>query len=104
MSIGVMKVEKTGGEKVKLISDGIVCSIAQAISRQADAEELIDAVVREFAHGDIYDSWKQYFTVFNGVICKGRKKAISDIARTEIRLCVGDIVKHLKKNSQALET
>ena len=96
MSKDMMEVQIEGGGKKKLICDGILCSIARAISRQANVDELIDAVVREFDQNEICESWKLYFTVFNDVICKSRKKPIIDIVRTEVRLCAGDIVTHLK--------
>ena len=76
-----MEVEIEGGMKKKLIGDGIVCSIAQAISGKHNVEELVEAVMREFAQSDIHDSWKQYFTAFNDAICKSRKKPIIDIVR-----------------------
>ena len=50
----------TGGSDGK-ICDGIICSIAQAVSRVADSKELIEAVAREFDHDDIFKSWKNYF-------------------------------------------
>ena len=56
--------EMTGGGSLKMIIDGLVCSIAQAISSQPDANELIEAVLREFESDVIYDAWKQYFAVF----------------------------------------
>ena len=91
-----MEVEKEGGTKVKMMCDGIVCSIAQAVSRVADSKELMEAVAREFEHEEIYESWKEYFKIFNDVICKDRKKPIADIGRKDIKLCIGDIVTHLK--------
>ena len=91
-----MEVEKEGGTKVKMMCDGIVCSIAQAVSRGADSKELVEAVAREFEHEEIYESWKEYFKIFNDVICKDRKKPIADIGRKDIKLCIGDIVTHLK--------
>ena len=95
----ILEVEKEG-VKVKMLCDGMVCDIAKAISKEADVDELIAAVLREFDHNAIHASWKSYFTVFCDVICKERNKPIVDIARTEIRLCVADIVKHLKTSEK----
>ena len=78
-----------GGSKVKIICDGIVCSIAQALSRVPDVKELTEAVAREFEKCEIYESWKEYFTVFEEVMCKDNKKPISQTTRTEIKLCIG---------------
>ena len=84
-------------EGVKMMMcDVLVCSISQAISRVADPKELIAAVAREFDDEVIFKSWKDYFKIFSDVVCKDRKKPISQIARTDIKLCIGDIVTHLK--------
>ena len=52
-------------EGEKIVCDGLVCSIAQALSRQADVNEIIAAVAREFDNTEIYEAWKKYFAVFN---------------------------------------
>ena len=72
----VVQGEVTGGGSVKMIVDGLVFSIAQAISRQPDENELIDAVLREFEPSVIYEAWKQYFIVFNGVISKRERNLL----------------------------
>ena len=79
----------------KIICDGLVCSIAQALSRKADVSDIVSAVAREYDNEEITNSWKNYFGVFKDVMCKDRKKPIIDIARTEMRLCISDIVNHL---------
>ena len=79
----------------KIICDGLVCSIAQALSRKADVSDIVSAVAREYDNEEITNSWKNYFRVFKDVMCKDRKKPIIDIARTEMRLCISDIVNHL---------
>ena len=84
----------TGGGR-KLICDGLVYSIAQALSRKADIGDIVTAMAREYGNDEITEAWKKYFGVFNDVICKERKKPIIEIARTEIRLCISDIVNHL---------
>ena len=94
-----MVMEGEGGKK--MICDGLVCSIANALSREADLTALTEAVKREFGHDDIFESWKLYFTVFNTVICKERKKPVIDIGRTDLGLCIGDIITHLKTFEKA---
>ena len=49
-----MVMEGEGGKK--LICDGLVCSIAKALSRKADMKELTEAVLREYSSLEIYDS------------------------------------------------
>ena len=93
--MSILEVEK-GGKKVKMLCDGMLCDIARAASRIADTNELIEAVLREYDHDLIHVSWKNYFTLFKDVMCKERNKPVIDIARTEIKLIVADIVKHLK--------
>ena len=75
-----------GGREI--ICDGLVCSIARALSRKADVNDIVTAVAREYGKEEINESWKNYFRVFKDVMCKDRKKPIIDIARTEIRLCI----------------
>ena len=94
--MSLLEVDKGGGVKKKMLCDGMLCDIARAASRVADNNELIEAVLREYDHDIIRVSWKNYFTVFSDVICKERNKPVIDIARTEIKLCVSDIVKHIK--------
>ena len=94
--MSILEVDKGGGVKMKMLCDGILCDIARAASRVADTKDLIEAVLHEYDHDRIRVSWKNYFTVFSDVICKERNKPVIDIARTEIKLCVLDIVKHLK--------
>ena len=47
-------------------------------------------------HDLIRASWKIYFSLFSDAMCKERNKPIASIARTEIKLCVADIVNHLR--------
>ena len=93
--MSILEVEK-GGVRVKMLCDGILCDIARAASRVADTNELIEAVLREFDHDIVRVSWRNYFTLFSDVICKERNKPVIDIARTEMKLIVADIVKHMK--------
>ena len=86
--------EETAGGR-KIICDDLVCSIAQALSRKAEISDIVTAVAREYGNEEITESWKNYFSVFNDVMCKERKKPIVEIARTEIRLNISDIVNHL---------
>ena len=85
--------ETTSGRKI--ICDDLVCSIAQTLSRKAEISDIVTAVAREYGNEEITEAWKKYFGVFNDVMCKDRKKPVIEIARTEIRLCISDIVNHL---------
>ena len=85
--------ETVGGRKI--VFDELICSIAQALSRKASIGDIVAAVIREYDSDVISSSWKNYFTAFKDVVCKERKKPVIEIARTEVRLCVLDLVNHL---------
>ena len=78
-----------------VLIDGLLCSIARAISRQANLEELSEAIMRECDKEEITNSWTVLFTHFKDVWCKQRNKPVIEIARTELRLMVKDIVDQL---------
>ena len=90
--------DDSGGSSVAIgpvIIDGLLCSVARAIFRQAKLEELIEAILRACDKEEIKNSWTVLFTHFKDVWCKQRNKPVIEIARTELRLMVKDIVDQL---------
>ena len=79
----------------QVIVDGLLCCVARAISRKANMNELSEAVMREFEKGEIANSWTVLFTHFSNAWCKERNKPVIQVARTETRLMVKDIMDHL---------
>ena len=79
----------------QVIVDGLLCSVARAISRKANLTELSEAITREFEKDEIFNAWTVLFTHFNTAWCKQRNKPVIDVARTENRLFVKDILDQL---------
>ena len=72
--------------------DGLLCSVARAISRKANLNELSEAITRDIDKEEISNAWR---VLFSGAWCKERNKPVIQVARTELRLFVKDIVEQL---------
>ena len=93
-------VETTDAMGMKVICDGLLCSILRAMSNSANKDEFITVIDRECEEAEILTSRKKLFSHYSDVQCDKQKKAVIDITRGSKRKNIEDIVDQMIKVDQ----
>ena len=85
---------------LKVICDGLLCSILRAMSHSANKEEFITVIDRDCDEMEVLQSRKKLFGYYCDVICDKQKKPVIDITRGSKRKNIEDIVDQMLKVDQ----
>ena len=81
----------------RVICDGLLCSILNAMSYAANKDEFITVIERDCDEEEILLSRKKLFSFYSDIQCDKQKKPILQITRGSVRKNIEDIVEQMIK-------
>ena len=75
----------------RVICDGLLCSILNAMSHAANKDEFISVIERDCDEEEILLSRRRLFTFYSDIQCERQKKPILQITRGSVRKNIEDI-------------
>ena len=82
---------------IKVICDGLLCSILHAMSHISNKDEFVTVIERDCDEQEILAAREKLFKYFSDVICDKQKKPILDITRGSVRKNIEDILEQMRK-------
>ena len=82
---------------VRVIIDGLLCSIVKAISRFPNDHEFVNIIETAIVETEVKEAWVKLFSYFNDVLDEVRKIPIIEIRRQSKRLMIEDMVKLIRR-------
>ena len=81
----------------RVICDGLLCSILNAMSYAANKDEFISVIERDCDEEEILSSRRKLFTFYSAIQCDKQRKPILQITRGSVRKNIEDIVEQMIK-------
>ena len=97
VSDDIVPINVNASNGVRVIIDGLLCSIVKAISRFPNDHEFVNIIETAIVETEVKEAWVKLFSYFNDVLDEVRKIPIIEIRRQSKRLMIEDIVKLIRR-------